>query len=118
MIEHDDILPVLPRILKRTAAVTFLICLLSGLPAALFYTLGERAGRGGSYVAGYQQGKLDRETEMVRIISALQTTLAPIKVDDDMDCQTLSLIAARAGALTGVTSVAFAVGLSTAPVAP
>ena len=87
------------------------LSVISGLPAWGFYQLGTKTGRGEAYVEGYQMGRVDREQELGKVLTAIEGTLSPQVIPDDADCEILTMISARAGMLAGLQAVAYAVNL-------
>jgi hypothetical protein len=99
------------RAIKGILALVATLSVISGLPAWGFYQLGVKAGRGEMYVEGYQTGRMDREQELGKVLTALEGTIAPQVIPDDADCEILTMISARAGMLAGLKAVAYAVNL-------
>ena len=91
--------------------LSFLASLVLGVFLAVSFHLGELAGRGETYAEAYAAGSAAREVEMAKAVEAIAATVGPMELNDDMDCQTLSLVAARAGELVGIHAAAAAVGL-------
>lgn len=95
---------------KGIAAILVLLAVVASAAAGAYH-LGTKTGRGEAYVEGYQIGRVDREQELGKVLTAIEGTLAPQVIPDDADCEILTMISARAGMLAGLQAVAYAVNL-------
>lgn len=117
-VEHSDVKAAFPSRIntprnRSFALLVFFFGTVSGGPAALFYSMGKAAGRGETYAEAYDKGRSEREEEMAKAIGAVVSMVPPIQVPDgEDDCVALSLLAMRAGALTGAQAIAFSAGIT------
>jgi hypothetical protein len=72
------------------------------------YLLGKDAGQSAIYAAAYKEGRSDARAELALLLVKEQGIVAPIAIpeDEDLDCQTMTLLSARAGTLLGIQSAA------------
>lgn len=89
--------------LVAAAALTVLAA-----PAVCGYLLGQKAAESAIYAAAYKEGRGDARAELAALLVKEQGFVAPIELpaDADVNCETLTLLAARAGALLAIQSEA------------
>ncbi len=92
---------------------TFSILLTLAIPlVGVFggYTFGKADGQVLGYGEGYKDGMELERHQLAVLVKASETMTGPLDVTEEMDCETLSLVAARAGALLGLQMVSKVVG--------
>ncbi len=95
--------------LAASALAVFLVAAPVGL-SIVAYQYGHEAGHADAYQAGYNDGHDAANKQLSGMLTAATALTQPLQLTDDMDCQTLSLIAARAGALEGLEMAKAIVG--------
>lgn len=92
---------------------TFSILLTLAIPlAGVFggYTFGKADGHQLGYGDGYKDGIEMERHQLATLVKASEGITGPLTIPDDADCETMALIAARAGALLGLQIVTAVVG--------
>lgn len=101
---------------KKYLAALAALALIAG-PAVGGYLLGKDAGQSAIYAGAYKEGRADARAELALLLVKEQGIVAPIEMpaDEDLDCQTLTLLSARAGTLMGIQAAAELVSDQTEP---